>query len=397
MDRSGSAQIRERVRRAMRPTLRWRFALVYSAASVSFAAVTLAMSLVLVRQATEAGSVRVDPRFVIPLGDGRFITVNEFQARLREAALQSLLGRGTLLVIVLGAIALGVAHTLAGRVLAPIRRISETARELGASRLSDRISLDGPDDELKDLADTFDEMLARLERSFLSQQRFVRDAGHELRTPTAVIRTELEVALSDPDPSAEHMRESAAVVLEAAKRIEAILDALLVVTTAHDTVAARRAAPASLVDLGEAVAAALTARQDEIVHRNLHVDATLGSSPVHGDAFLLQRMADEIVRNAIMHGLDRDGRMVVVTGKDGDGASLRVSNDGQLLHADEVSELFVPFRRAGAPRTARSGSGLGLAVVTAIADAHGGWASATGGPNGGLDVCVRLPMAEVPS
>jgi signal transduction histidine kinase len=195
----------------LRTTLRWRLTLVYGAVALAVGLLLLALSLVLVDRALSAGFV--DIRFLgVTLSDGRTLTFGAFQEQLRAEALDKVLRQGLLALLLLGTLGVLVSYYLAGRVLRPLQSITSAAQRLSVERLDARIALAGPQDELKQLADTFDEMLGRLEAAFEAQRRFVADASHELRTPLAVMRTEVDVALADPDAGVEDLRAAAEVV-----------------------------------------------------------------------------------------------------------------------------------------------------------------------------------------
>jgi HAMP domain-containing protein len=209
-----------------RTTLRWRLTLVYGAVALAVGLLLLALSLVLVDRALSAGFV--DIRFLgVTLSDGRTLTFGAFQEQLRAEALDKVLRQGLLALLLLGTLGVLVSYYLAGRVLRPLQSITAAAQRLSVERLDARIALAGPQDELKQLADTFDEMLGRLEAAFEAQRRFVADASHELRTPLAVMRTEVDVALADPDAGVEDLRAAAEVVREATMRADRLVDSLL--------------------------------------------------------------------------------------------------------------------------------------------------------------------------
>jgi signal transduction histidine kinase len=256
-------------------------------------------------------------------------------------------------------------------------------------RLDARIALAGPQDELKQLADTFDEMLGRLEAAFEAQRRFVADASHELRTPLAVMRTEVDVALADPDAGVEDLRASAEVVREATMRADRLVDSLLLLAQSE-----RLAGPAvrERVELPEVAAQGLSAVAAEVQERRLEVATSYGPAGVLGDRGLLERLAGNLVENAVRHNLP-DGWVRVDTGTVEGRARLQVSNSGAVLAPDQVAGLFEPFRRYGTARTARRGAGLGLAIVRAVAELHGGTVGAAARPDGGLTVTVDLPRS----
>lgn len=372
-----------------RTTLRWRLTLVYGAVALAVGLLLLLLSVVLVSSALSAGLLDLPRGLGVRLPDGRILTLEAFQDSLREQALGQLLRRGLLALVLLGALGVAVSYYLAGRVLQPLQDITVAAQRLSAERLDARIDLAGPQDELKQLADTFDDMLARLEAAFEAQRRFVADASHELRTPLAVMRTEVEVALADPDASAEDLREAAVVVRDATVRADRLVDSLLLLAQSE-----RMQGPSvrERVELPEVGAQALAAVAGEIEERGLTVATSWGPAAALGDRGLLERLAGNLVENAVRHNVD-GGWLRVDTGVVDGRARLEVSSSGGVIAPGEVAELFEAFRRHGTARTARRGAGLGLAIVRAVAELHGGTARASARPDGGLVVTVDLPRS----
>lgn len=374
-----------------RTTLRWRLALVYGAVAIAVGVLLLALSYVLVGRALDAGRLPVPKDVGFLLDDGRFVTVDALQNSLRVDALGTLLRKGLVALLLLGAVGVSVAYVLAGQVLRPLQAITATARRLSAERLDERIDLPGPGDELKELADVFDAMLDRLEASFDGQRRFVADASHELRTPLAVMRTEVEVALADPDASVADLRAAAIVVRDATERADRLVDSLLLLARSDRATAESLPNPEA-VPLAEAARIALAAVSAEIAGRHLQIGTSYAPAVVRGDRPLLERLAGNLVENAVRHNVD-GGWVRVDTGVVDGRARLQVANSGPVVPADEVDDLWEPFRRHGTARTARRGAGLGLSIVRAVAAAHGGTATASARPDGGLVVTVELPAA----
>jgi signal transduction histidine kinase len=292
---------------------------------------------------------------------------------------------------VVGAVGVALSYVLAGRVLRPLQDITAAAQRLSVERLDARIALTGPEDELKQLADTFDDMLGRLQRSFDAQRRFVADASHELRTPLAVMRTEVDVALADPDASVEELRAAAGVVREATIRADRLVDSLLLLARS-DRLQVDGLPHRERVELPEVATAALRAVDGEVGLRGLHVAASCAPAAVLGDRGLLERLAGNLVENAVRHNVD-GGWLRVDTATVGGRARLAVESSGPVVPPEEVDALFEPFRRHGTARTARTGAGLGLAIVRAVAAVHGGTATAVARPSGGLTVTVDLPRS----
>ena len=235
-------------------------------------------------------------------------------------------------------------------------------------------------------------MLARLQASFEAQRRFVADASHELRTPLAVMRTEVDVVLADPHASTEDLRAAAVVVREATERADRLVDSLLLLARS-DRLSLDGLPVTERVELSAVAAAGLRAVRVEVEQRGLSLRVSWEPAAVLGDPGLLERLAGNLVENAVRHNVD-GGSVEASSGTTADGqAWLSVANSGAAVSADEVEQLFEPFRRHGTARTARRGAGLGLAIVRAVATVHGGTVSAVPRPGGGLVVRVELPAA----
>lgn len=307
---------------------------------------------------------------------------------LRSSARDQVLLVGGIAFVAVVLAAAVLAWTVTGRVLRPLREVTGSARRLSAESLDERIRLRGPRDEVAELADTFDAMLDRLQAAFESQRRFVANASHELRTPLAVIRTELDVTLSDPDADAEELRRMAGVVRDATDRAERLVESLLLLARTEGADLAVR----EPVDLTDLVRRALRTVSEEARQRGLRIDS--GEDPAYavGDPALLERVAGNLLENAVRHNVE-DGWVVVTTESGPQWTSLVVRSSGPEIEAGQVESLFEPFRRAGVQRTARTGSGLGLSIVRAAVAAHGGRVRAEPVPGGGLAVTVQLPVA----
>ena len=305
---------------------------------------------------------------------------------LRTAALNQLLAQSGVALALMAVVSIGLGWLVAGQILKPLSAITATARRLEGSTLHERINLQGPQDELKELADTFDQMLGRLDAAFETQRRFVANASHELRTPLAIARTEVDVALADQGTGPAGLRAMATRVLEANQRSEQLIEGLL--TLARSERQLRASEP---LDLAVAAADALELAAPESGRLGLRVSQVLGAAPVAGDRALLERLVANLVENAVRH--NRPGGWVEVdTGRAGPLAVVRVANGGPVLAPDQVAALFEPFRRLEPDRTGSGrGAGLGLSIVRSVATAHGGHATATALPDGGLEVTVELP------
>ncbi|MDT4891038.1 MAG: hypothetical protein QOE97_73 [Pseudonocardiales bacterium] len=285
-------------------------------------------------------------------------------------------------------------YLLAKQALRPIARLTQTAKQLSTETLDQRIALGGPDDELRELADTFDEMLARLDAAFDSQRLFVANASHELRTPLSVIRTELEVTLADPDADAAELRRMGEVVESAAERAQRLVASLLTLARLQ-AVGRGELEVNEPVDLATLVPAALNAIEAEAAEKQITIETEIESASTVGDPRLLERLIGNLVENGIRHNVP-DGWLRVTTGETDDRVWLHVSNGGPVIAADDIDSLFEPFRRGGRLRTATRGAGLGLAIVRLIVDAHHGRLQAAAPPFGGLAIRIELPRHRSP-
>jgi signal transduction histidine kinase len=336
------------------------------------------------------GPAGILPEPVTP--DGRKVSdvlrevTNSYRDRtLHELVVKSLQGLGVMAVL-----SVGFGWAVAGRVLGPLHRMTATARKLSEENLHERIALDGPDDELKELADTFDAMLARLEAAFDSQKRFVANASHELRTPLSIIRTEVDVALANPDATPEELRRMGEVVRRATERSDALIDGLLVLARSD-----RGAAALAPVDLATLAEEAVAQSAAEAGAAGVEFRTQFEPAPTSGDDALLGRLAGNLVENAIRHN-EPGGRVEVVTGP-APGAGevlLAVANSGPVIDPADVDGLFEPFRRLGGDRVAGRGAGLGLSIVRSVTIAHGGRIAARPRPGGGLMVEIFLPRVD---
>ena len=335
-----------------------------------------------------AGGILPEP--VTP--DGRKVSdvLQEVTDSYRSKTLHELVVKSLQALGLMAVLSVGFGWAISGRVLAPLHRMTATARKLSEENLHERIALDGPDDELKELADTFDAMLARLEAAFESQKRFVANASHELRTPLSIMRTEVDVALANPDASREELRRMGEVVRRATVRSDALIDGLLLLARSD-----RGPSAMDRVDLAALAEEALAQSAAEAAAAGVETQGQFDAAPTSGDAALLGRLAGNLIENAIRHN-EPGGRLEVVTGPapDGDEVRLAVANSGPVIDAAEVDGLFEPFRRLGADRVAGSGArgaGLGLSIVRSVVVAHGGRIAARPQPGGGLVVEVFLP------
>ncbi|MEU8762665.1 HAMP domain-containing sensor histidine kinase [Streptomyces sp. NPDC048659] len=310
-------------------------------------------------------------------------TAAEGFQEFQRSVLGELLGRSLLLLLVFTALAALLAWWAGRRSLARLHRVTAAARRIGAgSALDERLALTGPHDEVRELGDTFDAMLDRLDRSFTAQRRFTAHASHELRTPLTLQRTALEIPLAQGRVPAD-LRPDLRRALDANARTERLIAALLTLARGESEPPARQPA-----DLADAADAALADLAGEARTAGVRIDAAAAPAPVTGEPALLRQVALNLLANAVRHNRP-DGTATLTTGTAGDRSFLEVGNTGPVVDPAELPELFEPFRR-GAGRRAE-GSGLGLAVVRAITANHGGEITAVPRPGGGLTVRVELP------
>ncbi|MFI7708153.1 sensor histidine kinase [Nonomuraea sp. NPDC049480] len=372
-----------------RLTIRLRLALLYAATSAAAIAAALGgVYLVMFGLLTPA----VGPTPPIPTNstasapvppDG--LTPTQDASQVLDTLLRAC--GVVLLVCSLGALVMG--WIVAGRMLAPIRRVTLTAAGIAAGNLHERVALRGPDDEVKELADTFDGMLARLEASFDGYRRFAADASHELLTPLATSQALLDVAAASP--RACDVPALLADLTEVNARSEQIVNALLDLARAEHGIIA-----ASTVDLAGFARDAVAVTSGEASHRDVSVVSRLDPVPVTGDPTLLRQLVTNLVTNAIRHNKP-GGRASITVSADRGRAVMTVSNTGFPVTEDELKQLFEPFTRATGRTRHGSGDGpgghgLGLAIVHAVTTAHHGTLTATPNPDGGLTVLITLPL-----
>jgi signal transduction histidine kinase len=318
------------------------------------------------------------------------VAADQLAEALRDDARSSVLQAGSVAFVCV-VVATGLlAWTVTGRVLRPLRDVTATAQRLSVESLGERIGHRGPGDEVAELADTFDAMLDRLQAAFDSQRHFVANASHELRTPLSVIRTELDVTLSDPNADVAELRRMADVVRTATLRAGQLVEALLLLARTDG----QGIGVTEPVDLAEVVAAAWQPISSDAERRGISTTFHSASAPSVGDPALLERVAGNLLENAVRHNVD--GGWIEVRIDHTPGVScLCVHSSGSPVDPERVAELFEPFRRGGVDRTAHTGTGLGLSIVRAVVLAHRGQVSADAVPGGGLAVTVRLPAPAI--
>ncbi|MGC9543334.1 sensor histidine kinase [Streptomyces sp. UG1] len=387
----------------LRPTIRIRLTLLYGGMFLIAGILLLSIIYLLAAQAINTGN---EPLFKIVSfrelqvssdncpGIKPGLTISEFNEAIstcidsqRRVALDDLLSRSLLALLGLAIIAFAFGYAMAGRVLSPLGRITRTARAVAGSDLSRRIELDGPDDELKELADTFDEMLERLQRAFTAQQRFVGNASHELRTPLAINRTLLEVHLSDPNAPVE-LQQLGKTLLATNERSEQLVEGLLLLARSDNQIVERKP-----VDLAEVAEQAVDQVHAEAEAKGVVIRGEQKPAVVQGNGVLLERIALNLLQNAVRYNVPEEGWVEVTTDVQHGQAVLVVSNTGPVVPAYEIDNLFEPFRRLRTDRTGSDkGVGLGLSIVRSVVRAHGGHISAEPREGGGLVMRVTFPV-----
>ena len=393
-----------------RRPIRLRLTLVYSGLFLLAGTALLAVTYGLVAQSLDtglaaaasspAGSYRAQAVDICESGASTPAQVANCKAKAQRslksqteasAALQRDQTLGHLMVYSLAALAVVAAVSawlgwiVAGRALRPVHAITAAARTASEENLGERIALAGPDDELKELADTFDAMLGRLDAAFASQRRFVADASHELRTPLTVMRTAIDVTLAKPGRTQAQLEAMAAEVRQAVDRAEALIEALLTLARSD-----RGSGPREPLDVAVLAEDALDAAGPAIRARPVTIEAALRPGPALGDPVLVERLVTNLVDNAVRHNVP-DGWVQVATGTRGGMAFIEVANGGAVIPEDVVPSLFEPFRRLSERAGTPGGTGLGLSIVRSVAVAHHGQVTARHRPAGGLEVSVLLP------
>jgi signal transduction histidine kinase len=313
----------------------------------------------------------------------RIVGTDQRIADLHQLVIESLIALAIMAVIstVLG-------WAVAGRVLRPLRAMTAAAQQISAASLDRRLAMQGPRDELKNLADTIDGLLERLETAFEAQRRFVANASHELRTPLTVARALLEMTISDPDATVDTFRATCEQVLEEGEHQEQLIEALL------DLARGQRGIdrPEDL-DLAVIAGDVVRAQEPGAAARRVRLDTSLQPAPLLGDRRLIERLASNLVDNAIRHNID-GGRVRVTVRARAGAAILVIANTGSIVPAQDVERLLQPFQRLAPDRVGQGdGLGLGLSIVAAIAVAHGAALDVRPGADGGLAVEARFPLA----
>jgi signal transduction histidine kinase len=365
----------------MRRTLRGRLTLLYG--SVFFVSGMILLAFVFGLFWTGRST-----RESVPVMDGRQVPGGAAIAdRQHGNDLHTLLVSSGIALAVTGVASVALGWIIAGRALRPLRTMTTTAQAISASNLHSRIGLDSPYEEFKELGATLDDLFERLDAAFQSQRHFVANASHELRTPLTVERALLQVALADPDASAETLRSTCEELLTLGAAQERLIDSLLTLASSEQGIEEWEP-----LDLGVIAAEAVLVRRPEAERRGVRIDTALAQAPTAGDGRLVESLVANLVDNAIRHNL-ADGHVSVTTSLSEHGARITVTNTGPVIPDDEVDRLFVPFQRLHTERTRHpDGHGLGLAIVRAIATTHRAVLTAKALESGGLDVRVAFPF-----
>jgi signal transduction histidine kinase len=317
--------------------------------------------------------------------------VGPAQATRRAADSHQLVVNSGITLAIVAVLALLAAWLVAGGMLRPVRTITRTARRISATNLHERLALGGPDDELKELGDTLDDLFGRLDAAFDAQRHFVANASHELRTPLTAERTILQVALDDPETTIATWRSAAEEVLASNDEQARLIEALLTLASSESGLHERRP-----VNLATVVGAALVNLQPEADRQGIQVFDEVTSTPLDGDPLLVELLVANLLANAVRHNVV-DGRVDVATRREDERAVLSVTNTGPVIPPTEIDRLFQPFQRLDRRRSHHNdGHGLGLSIVRAIATAHGATVAARPSTGGGFSIEVAFPRAAHP-
>jgi signal transduction histidine kinase len=390
----------------LRPTIRIRLTLLYGGMFLIAGTALLAITYLLIARALRntGASVQINvydaklysdvcPEFSQARSISEFNSIaNACLDNQRATALNSFLHRSLWFLLALTVLAFTLGYILAGRVLSPLSRITRLVHSVAGSGLDKRIELDGPEDELKELADTFDDMLDRLNRAFTAQQRFVSNASHELRTPLAINRTLLEVQMSDPRASPE-LTFLGKSLLAMNERSEQLVEGLLLLARSENEISERKP-----IDLAEAASYAVEQVRAEADASGVELRGERQRAYTQGNGVLLERLTQNLLQNAVRYNTPTDGWVEVTTSARPGHVLLIVSNTGPVVPAYEVDSLFEPFKRLRTERMAGdNGAGLGLSIVRSVTRAHGGAVTAVPRVGGGLEIHVRLPAGGSPN
>lgn len=382
--------------RLMPRRVRVRLTLLYGGLFVLSGAVLLTITYILVNRSNGMFVFSRDPSGPsgarMYTGDGTSTVLDRFaEAQRRQAQRQHALEMNRLLIesgialAIMSVIAIGLGWFVAGRVLRPLRTMTSTIQRISADNVHERLAVEGPADELKDLADTVDGLLGRLEGALDSHKRFVANAAHELRTPLTVEHALLEESLIDRDATVESFRSNFERLLVLSEQQARLLESLLTLSSSERGLDHREP-----IDLAELAGEAVLGCRGRAERHGLRVDSAIGHAATYGDSALVERLIVNLLDNAIGYNVP-DGWVKVVTRVEGEHAVVRVANSGKVVPPERVGRLFEPFQRLD--RTAGDGHhGLGLSIVRSIAAAHGATVTAHARSVGGLVVEVSFPL-----
>ncbi|HTX00659.1 MAG TPA: ATP-binding protein [Acidimicrobiales bacterium] len=397
--------------RLQRRTVRLRLTLLYSGLFLGAAAGLLTITYFLARSASSGGitksllaqpgspaskpaATRLPTGFVKFSSPGLSSVQSALKQKLKAQAFAAhsidmhevLVWSGVALAF-MAVLTIALGWLVAGRVLRPLRTMSNATQQITEHNLHDRLALPGPSDEIKDLADTIDGLLQRLEAAFDAQRGFVANASHELRTPLTLNRALLEVTLADPHATVDDLRAMSQELIDSGEQQERLIEALLTLATS-----ARGLERHEPFDLGAITTGVLLAPHPEIDELGLDLQSRISPAPAVGDPRLAERLVTNLLDNALRHNV-ASGHVNVVTRTESARAVLAIANDGPIIRPEDLDRLFEPFQRLDTDRaTHAEGHGLGLSIVRAIADAHRATVSAVAGPEGGLSVAVSFPL-----
>ncbi len=391
-------------------TLRLRLTLLYGGFFLVSGLGLLAITYVLVTHATDTVLIANGKKDALVLQHGlngtsigRTLHGNvppQLRARMQQLVTQAaqqhasdihnLLVDSGIALGVMAVLSIGFGWLVAGRALRPLRTMTATARRISEHNLHERLALEGPGDEVKELADTIDGLLGRLEDAFNAQRRFVANAAHELRTPLTLERTLIEVALANPHASSRSLRETCERVLVAGEQHERLIESLLTLASSERGLDSWEA-----FDLPSVTEAVIDSRSPESEGRQIQLDVALGSAPMSGAPHLVERLVANLVDNALRYNVP-GGRVEVLTGMDETAAAVTVINTGPVIPPEELERLFQPFQQLSSNGSAAEGHGLGLSIVHAIVIAHGALVTARSQPRGGLEVKITFSRTGPP-
>ena len=385
-------------------TVRLRLTLVYGGLFFLSGAALLVVTYVLFERATRvsngSASVRVDGK---PIGHTlptlppttrapKVVSIGPKalgEELKRSSDLHQLLVNSAIALAIITVIALLLGWFFAGRMLRPVRTMTATARRISASNLHERLDLRGPNDELKELGDTFDELLGRLQRSSDSQRQFIANVSHELRSPLTRLRLQADIAAGDREATVESLQSGYQAVIAATQQQEELIAALLSLAKGQRGIDHRET-----VDLAAITHDTLHAQRQQARQRDVHIDTDVKPATVDGDPRLIEQLIQNLLDNAILHNTT-GGNVHLTTATENGHGVLAISNDGPLIPPTELERLFRPFERLEPGRRHhKTGHGLGLSIVEAIATAHDATIAARSRPQGGLSIEISFPEAN---